>query len=80
MTAMRLLRSFLSWEIDKFKTLLKEEARFYEIKLKQKVNKPKELWKTLKFMGLPSRAASASNICKHHHEAQKQLRATASGC
>ena len=31
--------------------------------LKQKVNKPKELWKTLKPMGLPSKAASASNIC-----------------
>ena len=27
------------------------------------MNKPKELWKTLKSMGLPSKAVTASNIC-----------------
>ena len=30
---------------------------------RQKINKPKELWKTLKSMGLPSKAVTASNIC-----------------
>ena len=32
-------------------------------KKKKKKKKPKELWKILKSMGLPSKAASASNIC-----------------
>ena len=27
------------------------------------MNKPRELWKTLKSMGLPSKAISPSNIC-----------------
>ena len=31
--------------------------------LDKKINKPKELWKTLKFTGLPSKAVTASNIC-----------------
>ena len=44
------------------KNLIKKKRDFYEINLKQKINKPKELWKTLKSMGLPSNAASASNI------------------
>ena len=44
--------------------LIKEKKRnSYEINRKQKINKPKKLWKTLKSMGLPSKAASASNIC-----------------
>ena len=29
----------------------------------KKINKPKELWKALKSMGLTSKAASVSNIC-----------------
>ena len=45
------------------KLIKKKKRNFYEINLKQKINKPKELWKTLKSMGLPSKAASASNIC-----------------
>ena len=44
------------------KNLIKQKRDFYEINLKQKINKPKELRKTLKSMGLPSNAASASNI------------------
>ena len=36
---------------------------FYEINLMQKINKPKELRKTLEPMGLSSKAESASNIC-----------------
>ena len=44
--------------------LIKKKKRsFYEFNIKQKINKPKELWKTLKCLGLPSKAASASNIC-----------------
>ena len=36
----------------------KKKKEFYETNLK-----PKELWKTLKSMGLPSKAVTASNIC-----------------
>ena len=39
------------------------KREFYETNLRQKVNKPKELWKILKSMGLPSKAVTASNIC-----------------
>ena len=35
----------------------KKNRRFYEINLKQKINKSKELWKTLKSKSLPSKAA-----------------------
>ena len=45
------------------KLIKKKKRNFYEINLKQKINKPKEIWKTLKSMGLPSKTASASNIC-----------------
>ena len=41
----------------------KEKREFYETNLRQKINKPKELWKTLKSMGVPSKAVTASNIC-----------------
>ena len=41
----------------------KKKRQFYETKLRQKINKPNELWKTLKSMGLPSKAVTASNIC-----------------
>ena len=41
----------------------KKKRGFYEINLRQKINKHKELWKTLKSMGLPSKAVTASNIC-----------------
>ena len=40
----------------------KKKREFYETNLRQKINKPKELWKTLKSMGLPSKAVAASNI------------------
>ena len=46
----------------KFKIFLRKR-KFYETNLRQKINKPKELWKTLKSMGLPSKAVTASNIC-----------------
>ena len=41
----------------------KKKRDFYETNLRQKINKPKELWKTLKSMGLPSKAVTATNIC-----------------
>ena len=41
----------------------KKKREFYETNLRQKINTPKELWKTLKYMGLPSKAVTASNIC-----------------
>ena len=43
--------------------IMKKEREFYETNLRQKINKSKELWKTLKFMGLPSTVVTASNIC-----------------
>ena len=39
------------------------EREFYETNLRSKINKPKELWKTLKSIGLPFKAVTASNIC-----------------
>ena len=41
----------------------KKKREFYETNLRKNINKPKELWKTLKSMGLPSKAVTASNIC-----------------
>ena len=45
------------------KLIKKKKPNFYEINLKQKINKPEELWKTLKSMSWPSKSASPSNIC-----------------
>ena len=45
------------------KIIKKEKQNFHEINLKQKLHKLKQLWKTLKYMGLSSKAASALNIC-----------------
>ena len=41
----------------------KKKREFYETNLRQKINKPKGLWKTLKSMGLPSKVVTSSNIC-----------------
>ena len=44
--------------------LIKENKReFYINKLKENIGKPKELWKALKSLGLPSKKRSISNIC-----------------
>ena len=40
----------------------KKKREFYEANIRQKINKPKELWKTLKFTGVPSKAVTTSNI------------------
>ena len=41
----------------------RKKREFYETNLRQKINKPKELWKTLKSMSLPFKAVAALNIC-----------------
>ena len=41
----------------------KKKREFYQTNLRQKINKHKELGKTLKSMGLPSKTVTASNIC-----------------
>ena len=41
----------------------KKKREFYETNLRRKINKPKELWKTLKSMGLAPKAVTTSNIC-----------------
>ena len=44
--------------------LIKENKRqFYSDKLKENIGKPKELWKALKSLGVPSKKRSISNIC-----------------
>ena len=48
----------------KFKILLeKKKRKFYEADLTQKIDKPQELWKTLKFMGQLCTALTAPNFC-----------------
>ena len=49
--------------LGKRKVIREKKSEFYETNLRQKINKPRELWKTLKSMGLPSKAVPASNIC-----------------
>ena len=41
----------------------KKKRKLYETSLRQKINKPIEPYKTVKYMGLSSKAAAASNIC-----------------
>ena len=40
-----------------------KKKNFFEEKLQENVGKPKELWKTLKNLGLPNKKSSASKIC-----------------
>ena len=40
-----------------------KKSEFYKKKLTENVGKPKELWKTLKTLGLPSKKGSVTNIC-----------------
>ena len=48
----------------KFKiSLAKRKESSMKLILGKKINRPKELWKTLNSMGLPSKAVTASNIC-----------------
>ena len=47
---------------DHILTRQKKKREFYETNFRQKINKPNEVWKTLKSMGLPSKSVTASNI------------------
>ena len=40
-----------------------KKKTFYHTKLKENIGKPKELWKTLKTLGLPSKKAPPTKIC-----------------
>ena len=40
-----------------------KKSQFYKEKLKENIGKPKELWKALKSLGLPSKKDTISNIC-----------------
>ena len=44
----------------------KKKREFYETNLRQKINKPKELWKTLKSMGLVFNATKNCSIFKNY--------------
>ena len=39
-----------------------KKSRFYKEKLKENIGKPKELWKPLKSLGLPSKKGTISNM------------------
>ena len=41
----------------------KKQKNFVTEKLNQNIGKPKELWKSLKSLGLPSKQQSSSTIC-----------------
>ena len=41
----------------------KNKREFYDTNLRQKINKPNDLWKILKSIDLPSKAVTASSIC-----------------
>jgi len=46
------------------KTITEKKINFFEEKLKQNIGKPKELWKTLKNLGLPNKKSSGSTkVC-----------------
>ena len=44
------------------KLIKQRKKEFYETKLTENIGKPKELWKTLKTMGLPSKKGSLTKI------------------
>ena len=45
------------------KMIKNKKKTFYHTKLKENIGKPKELWKTLKTLGLPSKKAPPTKIC-----------------
>ena len=40
-----------------------KKQKYFEDKLNENIGKPKELWKTLKSLGLPTKTSAQSNIC-----------------
>ena len=45
------------------KLIKQKKSQLYKEKLKENISKPKELWKALKSLGLPSKNGTMSNIC-----------------
>ena len=45
-----------------------KKKSYFETKLKENIGKPKELWKTLKNLGLPQKSTSGVNICLKTNE------------
>ena len=45
------------------KLIKQKKIEFYNAKLTENIGKPKELWKALKNLGLPSKKSSSTNIC-----------------
>ena len=45
------------------RTIKQKKKRYLEKKLSENIAKPKELWETLKSLGLPNKKSSPSNIC-----------------
>ena len=45
------------------KLIKQKKSQFYKEKSKENIDKPKELWKALKSLGLPSKKGTISNIC-----------------
>ena len=44
------------------KLIKQKKSQFYKEKLKENIGKPKELWKALKSLGLPSKKGTISNM------------------
>ena len=45
------------------KLIKQKKIEFYNAKLTENIGKPKELWKALKNLGLPSKKSPSTNIC-----------------
>ena len=45
------------------KLIKQKKSQLYKKKLKENIGKPKELWKALKSLGLPSKKGAILNIC-----------------
>ena len=58
----------------KVEDLTKHKKReFFENKLSENVGRPKELWKTIKSIGLPSKKSTTGNICLKDHKGELQF-------
>ena len=45
-----------------------KKTSYFKNKLKENIGRPKELWKTLKNLGLPHKSTSGANICLKNNE------------
>ena len=59
----------IDWEIykearkDVHRTIKQKKNQYLEEKLSENIVKPKQLWQTLKSLGLPNKENSPSNMC-----------------